>query len=377
LVTTQAVSSFPKTITGIPDGTVSLFVKVDTGDCTGTSQCITISGIPGATATPTSTPTSTTVDPTITPTTTTTINPTITPTPTITTTLDPTFTPTTTPTGDCQINGTAFVNVSTPTVNGQVVLQTTGRVMSVEVFGGATSGGSNSVTLTVTGSGLTPTPTPNSVTVSANAFLTNTGTLILPNTGTYNYTLTMTPNGTSGHSAFFECGDPYTPTATPTTTPTFYAYCYEIVFPLSIAESSGEKLRISYQKADYTNVEFDYDLFEDSGANTPNYTINICSRVQPSFRYGIFGNTFASDAQLTVTQGEICNSTIECGANDPIQITPTPTITSQSGSYCYTYQTVAYGPYASLNDCEAAISQNGHIAACYSCIEGPQGPQTE
>jgi hypothetical protein len=96
LATSQAVTSFPKTLTGIPDNVVSLFVKVDGGDCSGTTQCISITGIPGITPTPTTT--STTVNPTITPTTTTTpttVDPTITPT-TTTTTVNPTITPTTT-----------------------------------------------------------------------------------------------------------------------------------------------------------------------------------------------------------------------------------------------------------------------------------------
>lgn len=110
LATSQAVTSFPKTLTGIPDNVVSLFVKVDGGDCSGTSQCISITGIPGATPTPTTT--STTVNPTITPTTTTTptINPTITPTTTTTPTINPTITPTVTPTtclsGDLTTTGT-------------------------------------------------------------------------------------------------------------------------------------------------------------------------------------------------------------------------------------------------------------------------------
>lgn len=216
LATSQAVSSFPKTLSGIPDGTVSLFVKVDGGDCSGTNQCISIAGLPGTTPTPTitATPTSSigaTSTPTITGT------PTATSTPTGTSTITPTITPTD---GDCQINGTAFVNVSNPTATGQIVLQTTGRIMDLSVFGGATSGGSNSVTLTVTGSGLTPTPSPNSVTISANAYATSTGTLVLPVAGTYNYTITMSPTGSSGHSASFECGDPYLSTITPTTTTT-------------------------------------------------------------------------------------------------------------------------------------------------------------
>lgn len=87
LATSQTVSSFPKTITGIPDGTVSLFVKVDGGDCVGTTQCISITGIPGATPTPTSTATPTsTIGSTSTPTSTSTGTPTTTTTPTATTT---------------------------------------------------------------------------------------------------------------------------------------------------------------------------------------------------------------------------------------------------------------------------------------------------
>ena len=86
LVTSQAVSGFPKVITGIPDNVVSLFVKVDGGSCAGTTQCITITGGGGATPTPTIT---NTITPTITPTFT--ITPTLTP-------GDPTPTPTVTPT---------------------------------------------------------------------------------------------------------------------------------------------------------------------------------------------------------------------------------------------------------------------------------------
>lgn len=84
LVTSQAVSGFPKIITGIPDNVVSLFVKVDGGSCAGTTQCITVTG--GGVATPTPTKT---ITPTITPTYT--ITPTSTP-------GDPTPTPTVTPT---------------------------------------------------------------------------------------------------------------------------------------------------------------------------------------------------------------------------------------------------------------------------------------
>lgn len=85
LVTTQAVSSFPKVITGIPDNVVSLYVKVDGGSCVGVTQCITVTGGGGG-ATPTPTKT---ITPTITPTYT--ITPTLTPGPPSTPT--PTITP--------------------------------------------------------------------------------------------------------------------------------------------------------------------------------------------------------------------------------------------------------------------------------------------
>jgi hypothetical protein len=102
LATSQAVSSFPKTLSGIPDGTVSLFVKVDGGDCSGTNQCISVTGLPGATPTPTSTGTATptsTIGVTPTPTGTSTSTPTGTSTPTITPTL------TATPTSTVQLPG--------------------------------------------------------------------------------------------------------------------------------------------------------------------------------------------------------------------------------------------------------------------------------
>jgi hypothetical protein len=95
LVTSQAVSGFPKTITGITDNVVSLFVKVDGGSCSGTTQCISISGLPGAIATPTPTATAT-ATPTPTSSGTPTPTATATSTPTATATPTPTATPTVT-----------------------------------------------------------------------------------------------------------------------------------------------------------------------------------------------------------------------------------------------------------------------------------------
>lgn len=85
------VDDFPQIIS-IPDDTLSLFVEVDSGPCSGTTQCIAVNVVtptPTVTITPTFTPTQTitpTVEDVITPT------PTITPTKTITPTITPTQT---------------------------------------------------------------------------------------------------------------------------------------------------------------------------------------------------------------------------------------------------------------------------------------------
>ncbi len=102
LATGQAVSGFPKTITGIPDNVVSLFVRVDNGQCSGTTQCISINFVAGATATPTATPVAATATPTPTPTATP-VGATATPTATPTST--PTSTPTPTPTATVVMYG--------------------------------------------------------------------------------------------------------------------------------------------------------------------------------------------------------------------------------------------------------------------------------
>ena len=94
------------------------------------------------------------------------------------------------------------------------------------------------------------------------------------------------------------------------------------------------------------------------------------------FRYGLSGNFFPADSQLTVNGGTVtCSTSADCGGNDPSPIIPTPTASS-GGSYCYQYQTVVYGPFESLQDCNNALNNSGHIGSCYECIAGPQGPQT-
>lgn len=204
LATSQAVSSFPKTLTGIPDGTLSLFIKVDGGDCVGTNQCITIAGIPGATPTPTSTPTTTstagitpTPTSTITQTPTTTNTPTITGTPTITSTQSDgpicyfTQTGTGIPLSGGGSNTSGLIKVTTGTINVWAKYNSAGTSSGTASFG-LTIGG-----VTATG-GFT-------ITSSGQVGYTNSGgsnnlTYIVLTPGTYQYTLTKSDNLTSGNN---------------------------------------------------------------------------------------------------------------------------------------------------------------------------------
>ncbi len=115
------VNDFPQVLT-IPDTAVSLFLRVNSGACSGTTQCISVSTVtptPTVTITPTRTPTLTPTQ-TITPT----IGVTVTPTPTIT----PTITPTRTPTQTITPTRTPTLTI-TPT---QTITPTTGCVTSVQ-----------------------------------------------------------------------------------------------------------------------------------------------------------------------------------------------------------------------------------------------------
>ena len=75
------VSSFPRTVTGITNGTTHIKVEA-LGTCSGTSQCLEIMGLLTPTPTPTGTPT---------PTPTATFTPTPTPTNTPNTSVDPSY----------------------------------------------------------------------------------------------------------------------------------------------------------------------------------------------------------------------------------------------------------------------------------------------
>ena len=87
------VNDFPQVLS-IPDTAVSLFLMVNSGACSGTTQCISVSTVtptPTVTITPTLTPTQT-ITPTIGATVTPTVTPTLTRTPTVTPTMTPTVT---------------------------------------------------------------------------------------------------------------------------------------------------------------------------------------------------------------------------------------------------------------------------------------------
>lgn len=382
LATSQAVSSFPKIITGIPDNVVSLFIRVDGGPCVGTTQCIAVTQV-STTPTPTLTPTiGASPTPTITPTIGASPTPTMTPTPNFPgcgDTLSDTYTQT-----NYTIQ-TKLLDLSEATNGDTITISYTAndRPNKFSIYGNGSLvasslwAGSDPDMGTTYNGPWTGNPIDSDGTGSFTfTYVVGTSYELRVEVGGANPNATPTPNPSDAWSVTISCST-VQPTPTPTPTP-FIAYCYEIVIPTSLfTDISGNKLRVAYTKYGGSNAEFNYDEYIDSGANSPSYTIKVCSISEPVFRYGLSGNFFPADSQLTVNGGTVtCSTSADCGGNDPVLIIPTPT-TSAGGSYCYEYQSVAYGPYASLLDCQAAVSQNGHNASCYECLAGPQGPNTE
>ena len=137
-------------------------------------------------------------------------------------------------------------------------------------------------------------------------------------------TLSQTPDATPGPTATPD------PTALPGT-------CYEMVFPTSLTGTTGQPLYICYQKTDNTYVCEPYYQYEDSGANTPDITINVCSKVLPSIKYGYSGAEMVPDASFNLIGGSGCIVSTDCGGNDPLPPPPTATaevIMNASGN-CY------------------------------------------
>ena len=357
LATLQAVSSFPKVITGIPDNVVSLFVSVDGGPCVGTTQCISVTQVE---TTPTPTPT---INASPTPTPTPTINASPTPTPTpiqgassgcVTMTQSESYT---------QINclGQGPYNVTTTRVTATLAeissVNVTVRVNGTINYCYGTSG-IQTYDITITAGSLS-----NYVDITTSSYVDcGQGSCIIE---------TITIDGYESLTSNYTICNEVIPTPTPTPTP-FIAYCYEIIIPTDMfTDINNNKLRVAYQKYGGTPAEFNYDEYFDSGENSPSYTIKVCSISEPVFTYGSSGGYFNADGLITVNGGTVtCSTSIDCGGNDPSPIIPTPTA-SVGGSYCYDYQSVVYGPFETLQDCTNAINNSGHIGSCYECIAGP------
>ncbi len=164
----------------------------------------------------------------------------------------------------------------------------------------------------------TPTPTP---TTSPTPTPSPTATPVVP---------TPTPTSTAGPGP---TATP-TPTATavvPTPTPTatteelLPGTCYTMVFPTSVTTFDGNTLYICYQKTDNSYVCWPYNQYEDSGSNSPNITVKICSKTYPSLKYGVSGDQLVPDSNFNITTGSGCTDSVNCGGNDPVPPAPTAT----------------------------------------------------
>lgn len=134
---------------------------------------------------------------------------------------------------------------------------------------------------------------------------------------------------------------PIPPTATPVPpTPTpMPGTCYEMRFPTSVLVQNGQDLYLNYRRTDGNTVQWPYYQFLDSGAQNGYYTINICSEVYPSIRYGTNGFLETPEGGIIVTENGGCLNSVGCGGNDPTPPPPTPTPTPIVGDsgLCYDY----------------------------------------
>jgi hypothetical protein len=137
-------------------------------------------------------------------------------------------------------------------------------------------------------------------------------------------TLSQTPDATPGPTATPD------PTALPGT-------CYEMVFSTSLTGSTGQPLYICYQKTDNTYVCEPYYQYVDSGENTPDITINVCSKTLPSIKYGYNGTQMVPDAGFNLIGGSGCIVSSDCGGNDPLPPPPTATaeVILNANGLCY------------------------------------------
>ncbi len=292
LATSQAVSSFPKTLTGIPDGTLSLFVKVDGGDCVGTNQCITIAGIPSATPTPTNTPTSTagvTSTPTSTGTPTSTATPTITPTSTITAT--PTATQSDGPICYFTQTGMGIPLSGGVSSTSGLIKVTTGTINVWAKYNSAgTSSGTASFGLTIGGVTATGSFT---ITSSGQVGYTNSGgsnnlTYIVLTPGTYQYTLTKSDNLTSGNNVNIV----YTTGATDPAVATNIQPC--------LSEPPGPYLTLGEITPTPTSTVTVYNFYQANEVLLSSYGTTYCSLVG----YTMTGPVYSSVSFSSLAMGD-------------------------------------------------------------------------
>jgi hypothetical protein len=143
-----------------------------------------------------------------------------------------------------------------------------------------------------------------------------------------------------------------------------------MVFPASATTFNGQTLYICYVKTDNTSVCWPHSQFQDSGENTPNITVNICSKFFPSIKYGQSGEQLVPDASFSVTTGGGCTTSADCGGNDPVPPPPPPTQTPipDDSGLCYTYTltsgeaqlysglTVTYTPLGTLTPLNVSVT---------------------
>jgi hypothetical protein len=93
--------------------------------------------------------------------------------------------------------------------------------------------------------------------------------------------------------------------------------CYSIYIPTSMLTNNGEVLYLEYRKTDNTYVTRPYSDFEQAVGPAGGITINICSTISVSFRYGVSGYQFVEDVGMVVGIGGKCDNSQWCGGNDP------------------------------------------------------------
>ena len=93
--------------------------------------------------------------------------------------------------------------------------------------------------------------------------------------------------------------------------------CYAIYIPTSMLTNNGQELYIEYRKTNNTYVTQPYSSFEQSIGPAGGITINICSTLSPTYRYGLTGTQFVEDVGMVVGIGGKCDNSQWCGGNDP------------------------------------------------------------